>query len=288
MLPVTMRLALALAAFVLLVLANLAQHVWHPPLSLAEEQAAKDWGGPDWRVRFNPYDLTRGERLWTPAHEARLQDYVGKGVYLTAITIMGQCVYQGLSLLVEVGLAFGRPLPRLTTAVYSSAAFINGLGVMMCCMFLFFWAIQKAVHPEWRAQWNFYEARGYPKYWPLMVLVHLPSLVCGFVDVASKDASLLAKYLPGPAALVWAGTAYHVAYEAWLYLNFVMCGGAIPYPWYYDIQLSDRPLTNLLLYLVVVNAMISGIVLGYRRYIIACVGSAVATQRPTKRATKRE
>jgi Zn-dependent protease len=43
------------------------------------------------------------------------------------------------------------------------------------------------------------------------------------------------------------------------------------------------PLTNLLLYLVVVNAMISGIVLGYRRYIIACVGSAMATQRPTKR-----
>ena len=74
-----------------------------------------------------------------------------------------------------------------------------------------------------------------------------------------------------------------MAYEAWLYLNFVMCGGAIPYPWYYDIQLSDRPLTNLLLYLVVVNAMISGIVLGYRRYIIACVGSAMATQRPTKR-----
>ena len=40
-------------------------------------------------------------------------------------------------------------------------------------------------------------------------------------------------------------TIYHVAYELWLYTNYTQCGGAIPYPWYYDIQLSARPGTGL-------------------------------------------
>ena len=272
------------------------EHHWHPPLSLVEEQAAKDLGGPDWRTRFDPYHTTNGVKLWTPAHEARLQDFSGKAVYLTAITIFGQAFYQFLSLLAEV--VGAQAAPGLTAMVYSSCAFVNGFGVLVCCMFLFFWGLQTAVHPEWRttaevelrcvlalnrhllptgscagAQWNFFESKGYA-YMPLMVLVHLPSLICGFLDVASKDVQLLAARLPSRWTLVKAVTAYHSSFELWLCLNWYMCGYAIPYPWYYDIQLSSRPLTNLVMYLVVVNLMISGLVIAYRKFIAQCVGHA--------------
>ena len=58
-----------------------------------------------------------------------------------------------------------------------------------------------------------------------------------------------------------------------------MCGKAIPYPWYYDIKLSSAPVTNLLLYLVGVNVMLVGLVIGYRRFIDAytSAGSAKAS-----------
>lgn len=297
----------------MLVCANLAQHYWHPPLSLVEEQAAKDLGGADWRNRFDPYQTTNGVKLWTPAHEARLQDYSGKMVYLTAITILGQCCYQGLSLLAEI--AGSAAVPRLTTAVYSSAAFVNGFGVLVCCMFCFFWGLQTAAHPEWRAQWNFFESKGF-HYMPLMVLVHLPSLVCGFIDVASKDKRLLAELLPSRWTLVMAVTACecdghlthtsaptsrnrasrhrvtlltakpraripslsdHTCFETWLFINWSKCGMAIPYPWYYDIQLSSMPATNLVLYFLGINVMISSLVIAYRAFIFGYVGS------PTKK-----
>lgn len=132
-----LRIALAALAFILLVLANLGQHAWHPPLALCEAQAALDLGGSDWRVRFDPYKLTDGVKKWTPAHEARLQDFAGKGAYLTVITVFGQCTYQGLSLLAELK---GAPAAsRLTQFVYASASFVNALGVLVCSMFLFFW-----------------------------------------------------------------------------------------------------------------------------------------------------
>ena len=157
------------------------------------------------RARFNPYALTNGERLWTPAHEARLHDFSGKGVYLTACTIFGQCVYQGLSFLAEL---LGPQLaPRLTNLVYSSAAFVNGIGVLVCCMFCFFWGLQTFLHPEWRAQWNFFDSKGF-SYMPLMCLVHLPSLFCGFIDITSKDPLMLAKKLPSRWTLVKAVTLY--------------------------------------------------------------------------------
>ena len=216
-------------AFALLVLANLGQHAWHPPMELVEAQAAADWGGADWRARFDPTQTTGGERLWTPAHEARLQDFSGKFVYLTACTIWLQATYQGMSLLAE--LLGPSAAPRLHNVVYSSAAFVNAFGVLVCCMFLFFWSMQVAVMPQWRAQWNFFESAGYPHYMPLMVLVHLPSLVCGFVDVASKDAALLRSRCPSRLTLVKATTLYHAMFEAWLFTNFYMCGSAIPYPW---------------------------------------------------------
>jgi len=272
--PSSARLTLSFIAFAMLVCANLAQHYWHPPLSLVEEQAAKDLGGADWRNRFDPYQTTNGVKLWTPAHEARLQDYSGKMVYLTAITILGQCCYQGLSLLAEI--AGSAAVPRLTTAVYSSAAFVNGFGVLVCCMFCFFWGLQTAAHPEWRAQWNFFESKGF-HYMPLMVLVHLPSLVCGFIDVASKDKRLLAELLPSRWTLVMAVTAYHTCFETWLFINWSKCGMAIPYPWYYDIQLSSMPATNLVLYFLGINVMISSLVIAYRAFIFGYVGS------PTKK-----
>lgn len=257
------RVLLSGLAFTLLVLANLGQHRWHPPLSLVEAQAAKDLGGADWRAKFDPYATTNGEKLWTPAHEARLQDFSGKAVYLTACTIFLQAAYQGLSLLAELSGA-----PALVQLTYSSAAFVNGFGVLVCCMFLFFWGLQTAVHPEWRAQWNFFERSGYPLYMPLMCLVHLPSLACGFVDVASKDRALLRARCPSRLALLKASTAYHALFEAWLYTNWAMCGHAIPYPWYYDIQLSAHPVLYMLAYLLSVNTMASGLVLAYRRYIL--------------------
>ena len=55
------RLSLSVVAFVLLVLANLGQHRWHPPLSLCEEQAVKDYGTVSWRDKFDP---SRGLRRW--------------------------------------------------------------------------------------------------------------------------------------------------------------------------------------------------------------------------------
>ena len=44
---VRQMLAALAFAHALLVLTNLAQHHWHPPLSLVEAQAAIDLGGPD-------------------------------------------------------------------------------------------------------------------------------------------------------------------------------------------------------------------------------------------------
>jgi hypothetical protein len=263
--PSAFRLSLSAVAFVLLVLANLGQHAWHPPLSLCEAQAAKEYGGPNWRDKFDPFALTDGVKLWTPAHEARLQDYSGKAVYLTCLTIFGQATYQGLSLLAEiVGV---EAAPRLSRSVYASASFVNGFGILVCCMWLFFWFLQAFFHPEWRAQWDFFESRGYA-YMPLMCLVHLPSLFCGLIDIASKDPRLLAKHCPSDFSLIKAVTTYHAAFELWLLTNYHKCSGAIPYPWYYEIKLSPYPLPLLTVYLLGVNVMISAIVLGYRRYIL--------------------
>lgn len=267
------RLVVGAAAFVLLVLANLGQHRWHPPLTLVEVQATATLGGADWRSRFDPYASTNGEFIWTPAHEARLQDFSGKGVYLTACTIFLQAAYQGCSLLVE--LLGESAAPRGTQIVYHCTPFFNGFGILVCCMFLFFWLIQVTIHPEWRAQWNFFEARGYA-YMPLMCLVHLPSLACGFLDVLSKKPALLAHHCPSRTHLLLAVTAYHATFECWLLLNWTQTGGAIPYPWYYDIARSPYPLGALLLYLVVVNVMVSYLVLGYRRFILSWVGWCTA------------
>ena len=66
------RLLIGLLAFVLLLLANLAQHYWHPPVALCEEHAKSKYGGSDWRARFEPYVTgPDGVKKWTPAHEAR-------------------------------------------------------------------------------------------------------------------------------------------------------------------------------------------------------------------------
>lgn len=260
------RLSIGLVAFVLLLLANLAQHYWHPTVVLCEEYATTTLG-VDWRNRFDPYATgPDGIKKWTPAHEARLQDFSGKSVYLTVCTIFLQALYQGASLLVE--LLGEASAPRVTAVVYHCTSFFNGFGILVCCMFLFFWSLQTLFHPEWRAQWDFFEKRGYPNYMPLMCLVHLPSLFCGFLDVLSKKPRLLEYHCPSDRHLIFAVTAYHATFETWLFINYLQCGGAIPYPWYYDIALSPYPKALLALYLVGVNTMCCAIVFGFRRFIL--------------------
>jgi hypothetical protein len=176
-------------------------------------------------------------------------------------------------------------------------------------MFCFFWGLQTFVHPRWRAQWNFFERSGYPNYMPLMCLIHLPSFFCPFLDIASKDARLLAVNCPSRTALLAVVTLYHVCYELWLGTNWFMCGGAIPCvprtpskwdcdpsrlcrttsllstrlsraaaadPWYYDIQLSPHPVASMIAYLLGVNVMLSGLVLLFRRYVLWWVSTFAA------------
>ena len=50
------------------------------------------------------------------------------------------------------------------------------------------------------------QKRGYPNYMPLMCLVHLPSLFCGFLDVLSKKPRLLEYHCPSDQHLVFAVT----------------------------------------------------------------------------------
>ena len=130
------------------------------------------------------------------------------------------------------------------------------------------------MHPEWRAQWDWWESKGYVYYMPLMCLVHLPSLFCGFIDIASKAPSLLLHHLPSRMALISSTTTYHIAFEIWLFINWSKCGHAIPYPWYYEILISPYPACGLVAYLLFVNAMCCGIVLAYRGFVLWWVGRA--------------
>ena len=102
-----------------------------------------------------------------------------------------------------------------------------------------------------------------------MALVHLPSLFCPLLDIYAKDAALLRALTPSRKTLVIGTTIFHICYEAWLALNGYMCGGAIPYPWYYDIFLKlPYPMPGLAAYLVVVNALLAAVVLALRRLIV--------------------
>lgn len=215
-------------AFGLLIVANLSQHTWHPPLALVEAAAVEE-DGPRWRETFTPFK----NKKWTPAHEVRLQDLSGKGVYLTCQTIFVQMVYQGLSLLVSPS------RPRLTKAIYMSSAFIHGFGVLCCMLWAFFWALTNLAFPEWREQWNFFEARGYWYYRELMILVHVPSLISAVLDVVTKDPAMSIACCPSGSSLALAVLAWIVYYHVSLYIHYVYCGGAIPYPW---VSSGARPL----------------------------------------------
>ena len=126
---------------------------------------------------------------------------------------------------------------------------------------------------------TFFQDAGCSHFPQIMALVHLPSLACPVVDVLSKDARLLQQHTPSAARLVLSTTAFHVAYELWLYLNLVRCGGAIPYPWYYDIGLSPAPRLGFVAYGLIVNAALVGVVLGVR-YVIMCRAKGAHAEEP--------
>ena len=255
---------------VLLLAANLAQHPLHPPVAWCEQAAAQRFRTTAWREHFQPWrpDPIYG-KSWTPAHEARLQDFSGKWVYISCITIFLHLVYFGASLVVELIRASGRqPPPQLTAAVYGCCAPIGSLAMVVMLLYCVMWTIATYVIREWRAQWDFFEARGFPLYPQLMALVHLPSLLCVVVDIVGKDPALLRAHTPSTQTVLVGMTTFHVCYEAWLFLNYCMCGAAIPYPWYYDLGFSPYPVTSLAAYGVGVNVFLSVVVVALRRFIL--------------------
>ena len=136
----------------LILVANLMQHVLHPPLSECED-AIREAGGA-----WDPTAPFVFSETWTPEHELRVQWKVGKWAYLTSQVLALQAIYHVASLTCELR---GRPRgAALTRVVYGGAAVIGGFGALVFVLYAFFWVLQHS-HPEWRAQWNFFEDRGY-------------------------------------------------------------------------------------------------------------------------------
>ena len=255
----------AAICLVALTAANLCQHVLHPPVSWCEEAAAARFRTANWRALFKPWEVDPiSGRSWTPAHEAALQDFSGKWVYISCITILLHWSYFAASFITQL---IARP-NRLTTMVYSCCAFIHGVSILVMVLYCVMWWVATYVLPEWRAQWDFFEERGVVWYPQMMATVHLPSLLCPILDILGKDPKLLREHTPSARRLVLGTTAYHLTYEAWLYLNLVMCDGAIPYPWYYDIGFSAYPMTGFVMYGLAVNALLVMVVVGFRRFIL--------------------
>lgn len=268
-------LAASLVNLLLLTAANVAQHVGHPPLSLCEEAAARRFGTTLWRAAFDPWhsDPVLGF-IWTPAHEARLQDFSGKWVYISCIIVAQHWLYFLVCVLAEMQPFGARLNARLTKGAYGTFAFVHGLATVVMCLYCLMWCVATYLIPEWRAQWDFFEARGYRRFPQLMALVHLPSLAAPAIDILSKQPALLRQHTPTTATLVLTTTAFHLAYHAWLFTNFVMCGGAIPYPWYYDMLLSPYPVASLAIYMLLVAGFLACVVLGYGQVIAWRCGSA--------------
>ena len=142
--------------FALLFAANYAQHILHPPTSLCESATVKRFGTTDWRPLFKPWvpDPVHGA-AWTPAHEARLQEFSGKWVYISAIIIFLHMIYFGLSLLVELRKG-GKP-GKLATAVYGVSALVHGLATVVIILYVVMWYISTYVIYEWKNQWYFFQ-----------------------------------------------------------------------------------------------------------------------------------
>lgn len=264
---------------VIITAANLAQHTYHPPLSLCETEAAKRFGTASWRAIFDPWQADAdGERRWTPAHEVRLQEFSGKWVYLSCITIFMHWLYFACSLIAELvahggssgsagGSSGSAGAGRFAAAVYGACPIVNGLVSVTMMLYCIMWFVATFFIPDWKAQWRFFMAHGYPQFGYLMGLLHLPSLACVPIDVIAKDATLLEAHAPSPRTLFAVVMAFNVAYHIWLATNYYMCDGAIPYPWYYDIAIMAYPKVGFAFYGVFVTGMLLSVVLGLRRVI---------------------
>ena len=256
----------------LILVANLMQHVLHPPLSECED-AIREAGGA-----WDPTAPFVFSETWSPEHELRVQWKVGKWAYLTSQVLALQAIYHVASLACELR---GRPRGEaLTRVVYGGAAVIGGFGALVFVLYAFFWVLQHS-HPEWRAQWNFFEDRGYARFEPMMHAMHTPAILCPMIDILLvKDARLLREHTWSTRALCAATLCVTAYYNLFSALNARANGGAFAYPWYMELT------TPLLwaLYLAMIYAIELAFVFPFRSLIQRCSErtEALATSRKSE------
>jgi len=164
---------------------------------------------------------------------------------------------------------------KLYGKLHVVAPIVDGLGVLVYLLFFVFAVIMDFFEPKWRGQWDYIEQNmpslcqkhgvlvngGVCSHYGVFIhVLHAPCLIGAVLDILAKrhalreralsaatmgilaegrtlSAALSAK-LPmfSPRELLLYLTAYHIFFQSWLGVNYLLNKGAIPYPWYYDMN----------------------------------------------------
>ena len=169
------------------------------------------------------------ERKWhAPA-------FGGNYVYFTIQSLHLSVVYLCYSAYAEnVYTAFG-----MRTFCYAIALFVGTLAAAMTLLFLALNWCDRAWHRE--IEDSAAHRAGHPTKRNALI-VHLPSLVIHFLDLAVvKDRALLRAATPHAGVLLCAFAAYVGIYTAWITLNWALNGGYWPYPFVRSVLEAPQP-----------------------------------------------